>query len=239
MTICQNTNINEDKPCQSKIFIDNNLTSVYLDFFFLEYKIDHNNFNDPGALIVSTEFLSLSSSIYKRYNFFYTLIEYETDEGFVFPQISKKTYFQKQQIDVSVDLRVQIANDIKFGQICFYLSKDQKTYFRKETKVQEVIASIGRVLSSILFLANLIIHHVSRRLFLIRLANDSYVSKEKDNKRRISKFLIDKELNRSQKKLNPKMINIWQILLILTEMKGNPLCMLIMIKIIQILKQII
>ena len=187
LNICQNTTSNKGKPCKTRSFIDNKLTSAYLNLIFLQHNIDHNNFNDPGALTISTEILSFSSSIYKRYNFFYFLIEYDTDEGFIFPEISKKTYFQKQQIEVSVDLRVQIANNVKFGQICFYLSKDQKTYFRKYIKVQEVIASIGGVLSSVLFIANLVLYHVSRRLFLIRLANDSYVSKEKDNKRKMSK----------------------------------------------------
>ena len=193
LNICKNSTENKNAPCKTRAAIDTILSSVYLNLIYLEHKIDHNNFNDPGYFTISTEILSFSATIYKRYNFFYSLIEYETDEGFVFPQNLITTYFKKQRIDVSVDLRVQVTGNVKFGQICLFLSKDQTNYFRKYIKVQDVIASIGGVLSSVLFLANLILYHVSRRLFLIRLANDSYVSKEKDYKRLISRRVLDKE----------------------------------------------
>ena len=111
------------------------------------------------------------------------LVEYETDYGYVFPDLKTEAYFQQANfIGNSIDLRVQ-TGAAKFGQISIYMSKDLTKYQRKYTKMQEVIASIGGFLNAILFGAGAIVGFVTRRIFLIRIANDSYVLKSKDKKK--------------------------------------------------------
>ena len=114
-----------------------------------------------------------------------SLIQYETDYGDIFPEVETKTFFHQAAIDISVDLRVQ-TGAVKFGHITILLNKEQTTYFRKFTKIQELIASIGGILSAIVYGAGLLVRLITKRIFLINLANDSYVNKSKDMKKRIS-----------------------------------------------------
>ena len=117
------------------------------------------------------------------------MIKYQTDYGYVFPDVKTEHYFQQSSIDVSVDLRVQ-TGAAKFGQISIFLSKDLTSYARKYTKIQEVIAIIGGFLNAILFIAGWIVGFITRRIFLIRLANDTYVYKGKDKKKMITMATI-------------------------------------------------
>lgn len=100
----------------------------------------------------------------------------------MFPDIQMQNYIKHRSIDVSVDLRVQTGS-AKFSHISMHLSKFETRYVRVYLKLQEVIASIGGIFSAVLILSQFVVGFVSRRLFLIRLANDSYIHKKKDKKR--------------------------------------------------------
>ena len=147
--------------------------------------IDHRNIESSGNLILQTQLLPFSSTIYKQYNMYKSLIQYETDYGYVFPNVLTQLFFRQSSLEISVDLSVQ-TGVAKFGQITIMLNKEKIMYMRRFTKIQEVIASIGGFLSAILFVASLLVRFITKRIFLIKLANDSYVHKSKDHKKRIS-----------------------------------------------------
>ena len=171
--------------CKPKAQINAFLASVYVKFLFLDYTVDHRNILSPGNLILQTQLFPFSSTFFKRYYMYKSLIQYETDYGDIFPEVETKTFFHQAAIDISVDLRVQ-TGAVKFGHITILLNKEQTTYFRKFTKIQELIASIGGILSAIVYGAGLLVRLITKRIFLINLANDSYVNKSKDMKKRIS-----------------------------------------------------
>lgn len=187
LQFCQNLTGYSTKStvCKPKSEIDAVLASVYVKFLFLDYTVDHRNIVSPGNLALQTQLFPFSSTFFKRYYMYKSLIQYETDYGYIFPTIETKTFFHQAAIDISVDLRIQ-TGAVKFGHITILLNKDQTTYFRKFVKIQELIASIGGILSAILYGAGLLVRLITKRIFLINLANDSYVNKNKDIKKRLT-----------------------------------------------------
>ena len=181
LNFCQNTT-NSKTICKSQKEMNLALSSVYMKLIMFDYSIDHGNIHSPGKLVLQNHLIPFSLTIYKRYNMYEGLIKYQTDYGFVFPDIKTLDFFRLTNIEFSVDLRVQ-AGSVKFGHIAFFLSKDQKLYQRKYTKMQDVIASIGGFLNAILFAASCIVGFITKRIFLLNLANDSYVLKTKDKKK--------------------------------------------------------
>jgi hypothetical protein len=55
------SNVNSNSNvCKENSIIDKNLRQVYLIMFFLDYDVDHNNYEPPGKLNWRSETFSLS-----------------------------------------------------------------------------------------------------------------------------------------------------------------------------------
>ena len=99
LQMCQNFT-NSSIICKSQKAINNILSSVYLKLVSLDYLMDHSNVFSPGNLFAHNQLFSFSSSIFKRYNMYKGLINYQTDYGFVFPDLKTDNFFHQSSIEL-------------------------------------------------------------------------------------------------------------------------------------------
>ncbi len=176
INICNNKTSNGTCAPQSKI--TDKLKAVFLNFGSLDILIDHKNIDNPSNITLNVELMPLSATVYTRYYFFKRTVSYETDYGFIFPENKNKVFFQQDERQTYVDLSVSLGGDnavaisgVKFGHISWHMNQVKYSFNRSYMKIQEMMASIGGVISAISFIGYIFVNFVGRRMYNIRLAN--------------------------------------------------------------------
>ena len=176
INMCNNATSNN--TCAAQSDINSKLKAVFVNYGSLDYLVDHNNIENPSNLTLNMDLLPISGTIFTRYYYYKRSVNYQTDYGMVFPDVKQENFFQQDDRQTYVDLSVNLGGDtavvisgVKFGHISIHMNNIKYTYFRSYQKIQEMLASIGGVMSAVMFLGYILVNFVGRRVYNIKLAN--------------------------------------------------------------------
>lgn len=167
---CVNTTQNNNK-CAPKKEISTALETVFWSLTFLDYDVDHTNYENPAVLYTRTERFQVGLSIYKRHIFTSKLVGYNTDYGFAFSDHRVREFHQFDKFSVDVDLRTGSQFSGGFSNISFRVNPLMDYYNRRYVKVQMMVANIGGVIKGILFMGSLFVNLFVKKLFYTDLYN--------------------------------------------------------------------
>jgi hypothetical protein len=158
--------------CKSPEIIESALKNVFLELYFFNYMIDHENVYNPLQLFLARESFSMSSTIFKRYFYGFQNIVYETDYGYIFQDKESLNKFQQSSYLVNVDLKKgAIFDEGAFGQITFRPEKKIGYYKRIFPKLQTALANMGGVVKVIQVVSMSFGYFLSKKMFIADISN--------------------------------------------------------------------
>lgn len=167
-TCVNDTSLNRT-DCYSRETSQKRLVNTYISYQFLTNFIDHSNLDLPGGLILQSEILPVSSTIYKRDFFYHRNINYFTDFDFIFSSENLQTYNQMVQFRETADLRPQGTVPGSFALISVLMDNSYDEYKRRFTKFQEVLANLGGLFKGICTIAYLLNYFFFDELYYINI----------------------------------------------------------------------
>ena len=163
--------------CVSKEEIASDLAYTYFHFETIDFTIENKNKN-PLIPYIFEETIPLSSSINKRIWFTFQSILYSSDEGWL---LEENKFFNSFQFN-SYSIEYNFSNlsthwlPNHFGSMTISFSQKKRIIERRYSKIQEMMANIGGILKSILFLSSIICTIISENLFYERAINNKNLS---------------------------------------------------------------
>ena len=80
--------------CHSEKEINQYISNIMINLIYLSYSIDHYDINEPIKTSLKHDFFLPSSTLYKRYNYFFQFSEYKSDNGFVTKREKNYQFYQ-------------------------------------------------------------------------------------------------------------------------------------------------
>ena len=173
-------NSSEINTCSNSSTIDTLLSNVYVILGFLEKNINNYDYINPVSYNLRYETIHFTTSIYKQYKFFFSRIEYISNDGLLFNHIRKFNFFNliSFSIDFSMPSIFSILNP-QFGIIYFYSQDKITTIERIYKKLPEVIASIEGIISISYLFNNFILSFFIEKILMIDIINNSFFVEDK------------------------------------------------------------
>ena len=178
-SLCVNETMNN--TCKSFEEMLEFMSDKYVSISYIESSHDLNNYLNPLQNSYKNVWWTVGANVRKTMSLYWKKVEIVTDDGFVFQQSKLDQSFQKDEGAFDVDLNY---NQFIF-QAEFYSSPKKQYATRTYQKIQEVIASIGGLLS--LFVAiGFVLTGPQTRLNVIKtIMNNLYAfHKRESNKKR-------------------------------------------------------
>jgi hypothetical protein len=175
-----NTKINKRRKCYPKEIIDESLSNTIVSFKFLDYSINHSNNTQPGNLLLRSEALPVSTTIYKRNWLTLKNVVYNSDVGILFTDIRPQHFFQMGKFRETVDLRSEGSISGSFAQFTISMDSVEDTYTRAFTKGQETLANVGGLAKGVLIMSTVINFFLSQELYFIELIKCVFVEYSKN-----------------------------------------------------------
>ncbi len=154
-TCVNDTSVNRTN-CHSRQESQARLVNTYISYQYLDYFIDHSNIHNPGQLILNSEIIPVSSTIYKRDFFYIRNILYDTDLGYIFSSVTTQNYQKVSNFRETSDLRPQGTVPGSFALLSIMMDNSVDQYSRRFTKFQEVLANIGGLFKGICLISYLL-----------------------------------------------------------------------------------
>lgn len=135
---CSNSTAN-GFTCLSNNNIDKQQMRFLFSVSFLDNSINNYLLPNPTISYIKNEMITFSPKISKKVNYYFTNIEYITDNGLVFNDISQLTF--PKLADKDEDFHIPLVGD-DFLRVNFTLSGTRYVYFRKFAKFYSILASL-------------------------------------------------------------------------------------------------
>ncbi len=141
-------NTSEINTCSNSEDINNSLLNSYFFFGYLEQNIDNYNYRYPISYTLKYEIIQLTTSILKKYNYYFSKIEFVSDDGFLFENIRNFTFFNydSSSIDISIPNNLFSLLDPQFGSLSFYTNNKITKIKRNYRKLSDGIAIFQELL---------------------------------------------------------------------------------------------
>jgi hypothetical protein len=168
---CQNTTTKND--CHSKEYIDKTLENVFLLTRYTNYYFEHSKQTGEAVQYVQTDGFSISSTINK--SFWYTLksVEYFTDSGIFLPETTLQNFYTYFGWKESVILSKDTTIPDSVAALYFNMNPLKLVITKKYYKFQNMLADVGGLLKSVIWIATLISQYLTRPT-LVDLFNNIY-----------------------------------------------------------------
>lgn len=201
--------------CKSNSEVSTNLRSRQIRFSYLieSNLIDHANKTNVFNSFVSMYTRYLSYGTFHRQMSYWSVIDYETDEGYMFDKrkSSRVVNFDERNTANLEIPKVGTIFTFPLGIFEFAINHDYcESYFRSYKKVQNVLGDVCGVLIILKIIGELIIHTFISNLYFTNLAqnifNDNHVYKYNNNNA-YNKTINNNDDNRQIKLTNNSSIN--------------------------------
>ena len=190
-----------DDDCYDDLEIEEKLEKAMFYLYIPDYEINHFNFSYPIKQINTLYSLQFHSKFYKIYEFKYSLINYSTDNGFLFR--NNKNYSINYVDEVSLDFS-DLSENSRIGLIKLISNGKNQKFSRKYLKVQDIIADIGALIRIIKIIIQLITCFFTRKIYLQELVNSIMF---KSNLKKKKNGNIEKKYSKTFLNLNKEFIN--------------------------------
>ena len=220
---CDATRFSFCKPNQ-EVYTNLQKRQIRFTYFIENNIIDHANKTNMFNSFISTYTKYLSFSTLHAQMGFWSIIDYETDNGYMFDKRKNYrvvTFDDKNTINYEMP-KITSFFSVPLGIFEFSISHDYiESYFRSYKKIQNVLGDICGVLLILKIIGELIIHTFITNLYFTKLAqnifNDNHVYKYNNNN------LYNKTINNNDDIRHIKLTNNSSINNPTTEPSNNQL----------------
>ena len=171
--MCKNTTTKND--CYPEEKIRQILLNTFTIFRIVDVYFDHNDKNQFAKPFIYTDTIQTSISIYKRIFYSFKIVDYYSDENFIFTDNSLNSYVTIADYKEAVDLRplnsTTIPNSFMVISFSNYIRK--QVFYRRYYKAQNMIADVGGIIKAILLMATLINKVLDERLYYTDIINSN------------------------------------------------------------------
>lgn len=158
--------------CHSEKEINQYISNIMINLIYLSYSIDHYDINEPIKTSLKHDFFLPSSTLYKRYNYFFQFSEYKSDNGFVTKREKNYQFYQYDSLITEFnDKEINEEFSSSFLEIAFSVKSFKKEINRSYIKLQDVLGNIGGCTDLIFRILQLISLYFSEKSFLIEFSS--------------------------------------------------------------------
>ena len=161
---------NENDNCYEDDVIMEKLYNTYLDFRTIDYEINPKKIN-VESLIIHSERITVSLSVFKRIWMSLDNVKYITDTGVFFDNNKEKTFFKVNSMKYDYDLRDYDIAQTSFLTFSIIGSGKTLNYKRKYQKIQDYIATLSGIIKLISILSIFLNFTYSRNRYYYKLIN--------------------------------------------------------------------
>ena len=161
---------NENDNCYEDDVIIEKLYNTYLDFRTIDYEINPKKIN-VESLIIHSERITVSLSVFKRIWMSLDNVKYITDTGLFFDNNKEKTFFKVNSMKYDYDLRDYDIAQTSFLTFSIIGSGKTLNYKRKYQKIQDYIATLSGIIKLISILSIFLNFTYSRNRYYYKLIN--------------------------------------------------------------------
>ena len=193
---CINTSV--INTCSNSEDINNSLLNSYFFFGYLEQNIDNYNYRYPISYTLKYENIQLTTSILKKYYYYFSKVEFISDDGLLFESIRNFTFFNydSSSIDISIPNNIFSLLNPQFGSLSFYTKNKITKIKRNYRKLSDGIANISAIINIIYFIINFIVSFFTKKILMIDIVNSSlFQNNPKTYSKSINQKFINNEIN--------------------------------------------
>jgi hypothetical protein len=166
---------NENDNCYEDDVIMEKLYNTYLDFRTIDYEINPKKIN-VESLIIHSERMTVSLSVFKRIWMSLDKVKYITDTGLFFDINKEKCFFKFNSMKYDYDLRDYDSAQTSFLTFSVIGSGKIFNYKRKYQKIQDYIATLSGIIKLISLVSICLNFSYSRNTYYYRLINGLFFS---------------------------------------------------------------
>jgi hypothetical protein len=173
---------------------------MYFEYMFPSDVADHYSSKPIQKNSVYNNF-RITYDFFFSYDEYYKVLQYLSDEGFVFEDNKRFESFTYDDISSKTEIYPKGTNvhvNLTFGTVSLFMnSMYADRHKRLYPKLQSVLANIGGVMKFILFIGNVLAKYITANMMIIDLSNiviDHDYKGQKERTTRLGILGIDKEL---------------------------------------------
>lgn len=181
-----------DVNCGTQTEINSYLTDAFIEIRTIDSQMDSNQLNVQQEYLWGDR-IGVSNTIFRRINFLYKTVSYQTDLGYIFEANSNIIFNQFDNYKVDTDLKFFLnpSDNLNYNVFCIMnvgLSKLVIKYERTYMKAQTALANIGGIIKIITTCGTVISYLISYRLFNLDLANSVLIKPNESKKSHMEVF---------------------------------------------------
>ena len=169
-----------NESCYEDDVIIDKLYNTYLDFRTIDYEINPKRL-DVESLIVRSERITVSLSVFKRIWMSLDQVKYITDIGLFFDDYKEKSFFKINSMRNDYDLRDYNSAKTSFLTFSVVGSGQILYYKRQYQKIQDYIATLSGIIKLISLLSVCLNYSYSRNTYYYKLINGLFFSEYEYN----------------------------------------------------------
>ena len=147
-------------------------TKIKNGFFYLifpEYEIKHYNYLNLISETYKFHLFKFHSKFSKSYEFYFSEINYLSDDGFLFSNIKEEKLFSFDSI--FLDISDSTINESMIGSIEFISNRKVQKYQRIYLKIQYILADIATLIGFINIIMKFITRFFTKKIYSQGLEN--------------------------------------------------------------------
>ena len=162
--------------CVDEELLLNQLQQAYIDIKSLSYSINSSN-KVAGQPEIHSSRYPTSSTVHNRIVYYFKVISYISDFGFIFEDLIEETLSQPSGVDVAIDLRNlnDPTNKItykSFIELYIALRNNKDLYYRSYMKAQTLLANIGGIIRGLMLCCEIILFPIYSKFYEISLTQN-------------------------------------------------------------------
>ena len=174
----------ENENCYYPETIHEKLVNSFLDLIYIDYSIDNLDKYSFKKLVIKSERLMISSSVYKKIYLYLKKVRYISDYGLIVTDIKEEDFHQFDSLRFYTDLR-DINNLLYSDEKNVFLtlsignSGEVSVYNRKYFKLQDYLANISGIIKCFTLLFKILNCNNSKNSFYKKLIKDFFIENKK------------------------------------------------------------
>lgn len=191
LKICSN---NSKQICKSQEEIEKILTGKTFNIYYKDTAININDFETPFKTQITNDYQIIDFKLGKTMSYNFQNLELSNDNGLVFQEIEveKEVGF----VSKNPDLHTRGISDTVLVSISIFSDKEILKIQRTYSKIQDLLARLGGIMQSLLFLGQIITNFEYSLLLKNTILNSLYSFKKPKQKTNISSEKIPSEISK-------------------------------------------
>jgi hypothetical protein len=180
VNMCNNKTTNNTCPGEEEI--EPYLKNVYLHFLYLDYEVDHYNYEQPIQRYLRSETFPINWDLHARYFYSFSSLSYDTDIGAVFVNKRQQATYKFKKIEQTVQIRhgSSLYPGVTIGTVTFVRQPSGDQFYRSYPKLQTLLARIGGSIQGIMLISKAFCYIFTKNLFLIDMINLNFNNEEEE-----------------------------------------------------------